>query len=344
MIQAERVHGVDGGSVPVLKLLSHTSQIFISLDFHRRMRVRFKASNCLGVITLSMTVIASDIRAQDLEPRSYANTPVGMNFLIMGYGRTQGGVATDPALPVKDARVEVDSATLAYARSLGLWGKSAKFNIVLPYGWASGSATAKGQFHDREISGFIDPRFQFSINLFGAPALSMEEFPKYQQDIIIGFTLSVTAPGGQYDPNKLLNLGTNRWSVKPELGISKRWGPLTFELAGGVRFYTDNEDFLGGEVREQAPIYSVQSHLIYSLPYGIWASAGSTYYTGGRTHVDGVRNSDLQQNTRVGVTLALPLSRYQSIKMYFNTGVSTSAGTDFDAMGILWQYRFGDQF
>jgi hypothetical protein len=308
------------------------------------MRLFFNTLNRCGLWVLMFWIMGFAAYAQDLEPRAYANTPVDMNFLILGYGRTQGGVATDPALPVQDAKVEVDSATLAYARSLGLWGKSAKFNVVLPYGWASGSAIANGTFHDREISGFIDPRFQFSINLFGAPALSMAEFPNYQQDVIVGFTLGVTVPGGQYDPNKLLNLGTNRWSIKPELGISKRWGPMTLELASGVRFYTDNQDFLGGKVREQAPVYSVQSHLIYSFPYGIWASVGATYYTGGRTHVDGQKNNDLLQNTRVGVTVALPLSRYQSIKMYFNTGVSTSAGTDFDAMGILWQYRFGEQF
>lgn len=289
----------------------------------------------------ALAVASFCAKAQDLEPRSYANAPVGLNFLITGYGYTAGGVATDPALPIDDTHVEVHSTAFAYARSLGIFGKSAKFNVVLPYAWAAGSAKVMGRFRDREVSGLGDPRFQFSVNLFGAPALSMEEFANYRQDTIVGASLTVTAPGGQYDADKLLNIGTNRWSIKPEIGISKRLGPVTLEVAGGVRFYTDNDDFFGGKVREQDPIYSVQGHIIYSFGYGIWGAVDGTYYTGGRTTVDGMKNNDLQQNSRLGITLALPVSRYNSVKLYFSTGVSARTGTDFNAVGIAWQYRFG---
>ena len=302
---------------------------------HHRLQTVF----CLSV---GLAVLTGNANGQDLEPRNYANTPVGLNFLIMGYGYTGGGVATDPALPIQNVKVQVSSAALAYVRSLDILGNSAKFDIVLPYAWASGSATAVGQFRDREISGLADPRFRFTVNLYGAPALSLKDFQNYQQNTIIGVNLEVTAPGGQYDSDKLLNIGTHRWSIKPELGISKRLGPVTLELAGGVRFYTDNDDFLSGRLREQEPVYSAQAHLIYNFGYGIWGALDGTFYTGGQTTVNGITNNNRLENTRVGATLALPVNRYNSVKLYYSTGVSVRSGTDFDAVGIAWQYRFGE--
>ena len=196
--------------------------------------------------------------AQDLEPRAYVNTPVGLNFLIAGYGYMAGGVATDPALPLENADIKVQSALLAYARALDVWGMSGKVDVVVPYAWLSGSADVMGQPREREVSGFADPRLRFSVNLYGAPALSLQEFANYRQDLIIGASLQVSAPLGQYDADKLVNIGTNRWSFKPELGIGKALGPLRLEHSTGVTLYTDNHDFFGGKTRAQAPIYSVQ--------------------------------------------------------------------------------------
>jgi hypothetical protein len=138
-----------------------------------------------------------------------------------------------------------------------------------------------------------------------------------------------------------VNIGTNRWAFKPELGISKGLGPLTLELATGVSFYTDNRDFLGGQTRAQDPIYSIQGHVIYSLRSGIWLAVDGTYYTGGRTTIDGVEGNDLQKNWRVGLTVALPVNRHNSLKLYASTGVFTRTGSDFDTVGVAWQYRWG---
>lgn len=301
----------------------------------------------LPIIELISTLLAATAFAangQDLEPRAYANAPVGLNFLIVGYGYTEGGVATDPALPIENTEVEVHSAILAYARTLDIFGKSAKFNVILPYADAFGSATALGQSRDRKVSGLADPRFHFSFNFFGAPSLSLEDFANYRQDTIIGASVDVTVPGGQYDADKLFNLGTNRWSIKPELGISKRLGPVTLEMAGGVRFFTDNENFLEGKLRSQDPIFSVQGHLIYSIGRGVWVAADATFYTGGQTRVDGVKNNNSLENTRVGATLSLPVNRYNSLKLYYSTGVSARTGSDFDTAGIAWQYRFGHDY
>ncbi len=298
---------------------------------------------CIGAMlgVTALVVVASGVHAQDLEPRAYANTPVGLNFLIAGYAYSEGSVGTDPSIPLTDAKVQVHTAVLAYVRSLDVWGKSGKFDVILPYAWTSGSATFKGQPHQRDVSGFGDPRFRFSVNFYGAPALSLKEFADYKQDVIVGASLQVSAPGGQYDSSKLLNIGTNRWSVKPEVGISKALGPVTLELTTAVTFYTENGNFLSGRTLEQDPIYSVQGHLTYNFGRGVWGALDGTYYTGGRTTLDGVRGDDLQENTRLGITLALPVDRHNSIKLYGSTGVSTRTGSDFNAVGIAWQYRWG---
>jgi hypothetical protein len=182
---------------------------------------------------------------------------------------------------------------------------------------------------------------RFSVNLYGAPALSLKEFVGYRQDLLIGASLQISAPLGQYDADRLVNIGNHRWTIKPELGISKALGPLTLELDASVSFYTDNHDFFGDQTRAQNPIYSVQGHAIYSLRSGIWVAVDGTYYTGGRTTIDGVEGNDLQHNSRVGLTIALPVNRRNSLKLYASTGVSTRTGSDFDTVGVAWQYRWG---
>ena len=258
---------------------------------------------------IALMLAAASANAQDLEPRSYANTPVGLNFLIAGYGYTEGNVAFDPSLPIADTKYYANTEVLAYARALGVWGNSAKFDVVVPYTSFSGHALVAGQPKQRDVSGFNDPRFRFSMNFYGAPALSVKEFTDYRQDLIIGASLQVSAPLGQYDDTKLINIGNNRWSFKPQLGISKAWGAWTVEVAPGATFYTDNTDFNQGGTFEQDPVYSVQGHLIYGFQSGIWIGLNGTYFTGGRTTVNGVRGDTLQPNTRAGLTLPLPVDR-----------------------------------
>jgi hypothetical protein len=121
-----------------------------------------------------------------------------------------GGVAVDPSLPLKDAHISVNGATLAYARSLDAWGHSAKFDVVLPYAWLSGTGEFAGQAKERTVAGFADPRLRFSVNFYGASALSVKEFADYRQDLIVGASVSIWAPLGQYDSTQYVNLGTNR--------------------------------------------------------------------------------------------------------------------------------------
>ena len=297
--------------------------------------------NKTALLTLAVIVLAATkASAAELEPRAYVNTPPGINFLIAGYVYSDGGMSLAASSPLKDTNVKIHTGLLAYARTLDVWGKSAKFDVIVPYADLSGTATVGGQPRERSVSGLVDPRFRFSVNFFGAPVLSMEEFANYQPDLLMGASVQVSAPLGKYDSDKLVNLGANRWFIKPDIGVSKTWGALTLELSGGVTFYTRNDDYYGGKTLEQDPVYSTQAHVTYDFSKGLWFALDGTYDYGGRTKVDGVRGDDLQGNSRVGGTLALPVNRNNSVKLYTSTSIHTRAGSDFTLGGIAWQLRW----
>lgn len=286
--------------------------------------------------------LAATAQAQDLEPRAYVNTPVGMNFFIAGHAYFDGDMAFDPAISIADAHYHMNTEVVAYARALDVFGNSGKFDVILPYSRLSGSALqANGQIRYRDVSGYNDPLFRFSVNFFGAPALSLKEFGSYKQDLLMGASLQVSAPLGQYDNTKLVNLGTNRWSFKPQFGISQAWDRWSVEVAPGVTFFTANNDFNRGGTLEQAPLYSLQTHVVHSFDNGVWLALDGTWYSGGRTTINGIEKDNLQSNTRAGLTLAVPVDRHHSVKFYASSGTSTRTGTEFTAYGVAWQYRWG---
>ena len=297
-----------------------------------------------GLLPVVIVLVLSAPRADaaEIEPRAYGNSPVGINFLVSAYAHSEGGLATAASSPISDAHLGMDTGILAYVRTMDVWGKPGKIDVILPYSNLSGNAMVAGEYRERNVHGFHDPRFRFSVNFLGAPVLSVQEFSGYRQDLIVGASVQVSAPLGQYDPDKLVNLGTNRWFVKPEIGLSNAWGKFTLELSTGMFFFSENDDFYGGKTMEQDPVSSTQVHALYEFGKGYWASLSGTYDYGGRTTVDGVKSDDLQSNSRVGVTVVLPINRNNSIKLNASTGISIRTGNDYDLVGIAWQYRWGN--
>jgi hypothetical protein len=284
--------------------------------------------------------LASAATAHEIELRAYANAPVGFNFVALAYAWTQGGVGFNPSLPITEPKLNTSSAVVAYARALDVWGLSSKLDVVPPFTWLSGSALYKGDLVERNVDGLGNPSMRFSMNFYGASALSMKDYVGYQQDLIVGASLRVWAPWSQYDETRLVNIGTNRWSFKPELGASKAFGPWIAEFQTGITFFTVNDDFFNGKRVEQEPLYSAQVHLIYNFRSGIWASVDTTYYTGGGTTVNDAVNNDLQRNWRGGATLSFPLDRQSSVKLYASSGVSARTSNSFDLIGVAYQYRW----
>jgi hypothetical protein len=291
---------------------------------------------------LLLSIAAAGAWAQDMEPRPYANAPVGMNFLVMGNTQSNGGLSTNPASALQDAHLTIKAPFVAYARVFDAWGRSAKFDAVLPWGSLSGSARVNGVPATRDVSGAIDPSFRVSVNLFGAPALSLSEFASYRQDLIVGAGLQVTAPLGQYDSSRLVNLGSNRWLLRPEIGVSKAIGRLRLEAGLAASFFTTNHDYQGSGTLEQRPLYSGRANLVYQFDSGTWMALNGTYYSGGRTRLNGVLRDDLVQASRIGATLSLPVDRENSVKFSLSEGVTVRTGnTDFRILGVAWQHRWG---
>jgi hypothetical protein len=249
-------------------------------------------------------------------------------------------VSVDPALPIKDGHLRVQSGVFAYARILDLWGRSGKFDVVLPYSSLSGTATVAGQPAERDVKGFGDPKLRLSINLLGAPALTLKEFGSYRRDLVVGASLQVTPPTGQYDPRRMVNLGSNRWSVKPDIGFSKAFGAMMVDFTASATFFSDNHDYVGGTL-EQRPIYALQANLSMDFSPSVWGSVGATYYRGGRTVTNGVDSDSTLGNSRAGAVLGVAIDRQHSLKFSFSNGLNTRTGTDFVTAAIAWQRRWG---
>ncbi len=279
-------------------------------------------------------------RAQDLEPRSFSPAPVGTNFAVVSYGRTSGDVILDPTLPVTDASASFNTATLGYYHSFGLLGRQTSIAAGMPYVWGSGQALLNGVPAHLYRSGLGDLRVRWSYFLVGSPAVTRQEFKQHAARTVVGVDVTIAVPLGQYDPDLLVNIGANRWAFRPEIGISRSMRSWLLELDAGSWFFLQNSNFFHGQVREQAPIGSVQAHISYTFRPGLWLALDGTYYTGGRTHVNGVRGNDLQQNSRLGTTLALPLTHGQSLKLSYSKGAVTRVGGNFTSVGVTYQLRW----
>lgn len=290
---------------------------------------------------LALAALSTPAAAQQLEPRAYSNVPVGMNFALVGYAHSTGDVLPDPSIPVTNANANLDSLVAGYARGVDWWGKSGQIGFALPYVTGSASGLLEGQSRRVERSGFADPVARVSVNLIGAPAMSLQEMRGYKQETIVGASLAITPPLGRYDPTKAINIGTNRWSYTPELGVSRALGNWWLEAALGATFFTENDQYQGDHVRTQKPIYAAQAHVVYALGKGSWIAVDYTYYAGGRTSVDGQARDDVVSSARWGATFSMPIDKHNSIKLYASTGLIARVGSNFDSYGIAWQYRWG---
>jgi hypothetical protein len=281
-------------------------------------------------------------QAQQLEPGAYSPSPVGANFAVLANSFSHGSLSLDPSLPISDARADINITAAGYVRTFGLFGRAANFGVVAPYVHANFEGQIEGVPQSAHRSAFGDDVFRLAVNLYGAPAMTPREFATYQESTIVGMSVVVVAPTGQYDGTRLVNVGFNRWSFRPEVGIRRAAGHWTLEADLGVWLYTDNNDFYGGHVRSEDPIGTLQGHLIYTFLPRMWLAFDVNYYTGGRTTLDGKRNFDLQQNTLAGFTFALPITRRQSLKFTTSRIARATIGGEYNTFGIAYQFLWLD--
>ena len=294
---------------------------------------------CAGVLRLD------PVFAQDLEPRRWTPLPVGTNVVGAGYVHTTGDIFFDPVLNVEDTTVEVDTAILSAVHSFSLAGKLARFDAIIPWQTARWEGLLNGEPASVERTGFADPIFRLSMNLLGAPNAGAAELRRYMAEhpvnTMVGAAVAVTVPLGKYYDNKLLNLGENRFTIRPQIGVVHSRGPWSYELTGSIFFYTDNNDFYNGKKREQDPLYALQAHLVRLIKPGLWASLSAGYTRGGRSTINGVAKNDENTNILSAFSVGVPVTRTQGIKAtYLRARTQEDTGGDTDSLMLGWSVMY----
>ena len=294
-------------------------------------------STCLAYLLLHIAI------AQELEPRRWTHLPVGANFAGAGYAFTNGNIFLDPSLLIEDAEADIHVTALSYLRALDVWGRSGRIDVLVPYSAGRWEGTVDGEFASVRRRGFGDPHVRFAVNLLGSPAQSVEEFARFNPKTIVGVALDVTTPLGEYRADRLINLGSNRWVFRPQIGVVHNVDKWTFEFTGSAWFFGDNDDYFQGTEREQDPLYALQTHVIYTFRPGLWASLSAGFGDGGDSSIDGVPANNRQSNFLWAASFGFPLDRRHGFKLAFLRGATNKdIGMDYDRLLLAYGYMWGD--
>ena len=308
---------------------------------------RTSGTRC-ALFSLALIITGTRALGQDLAPRAYLITPIHSNAITVTYSFLDGELLFDGTVPITDATARANISVLSFFHSMRFFGRTASITASLPYGFGNFHGTVLSTETNAYRSGLFDSSYRFSVNLVGGPAMDAGDFRNWSQTTLLGASLRVVAPTGQYDPQKLINYGANRWAFKPELGFSRRWGHWILDSYGGFWLYTENHKFFsknqlspGVNTQKQDPIFAFEGHFSYDVKPRLWASLDGNFWYGGRTSVNGALNArTVQKNSRAGVTVSLPVSKHQSIKCSYSRGAYIRFGGRYDNVSVAWQYSW----
>ncbi len=291
-----------------------------------------------AVVGAALAVSCGAALAQELEPRAFSAAPIGTTFVLGGLGESEGAIVYDDSLDIDNVHADLRVVTLGFGRTFAWGERQARVLVVAPYADGTLHGDVGNTPQSASLSGFADPRIKISLGLRGAPALAPAEFVRAPRTTVVGASLTVMPPWGDYEAERLVNLGYNRWALKPEIGVSRPFGPWTVEGSFGAWLYTRNSHaFPNSAHKRQRPLVSAQAHVSYTWPNRVWLALDATSFAGGDTRVDGIASPDYQANSRVGLTLSVPLGPRQSVKLVYSEGATTRRGTDFDSVSATWQ-------
>ncbi len=284
-------------------------------------------------------------RAQDLEPRRWTHLPVGTNVVGAGYVYSTGDLIFDPVLRIEDAEVELSTALVSFTRYFGLFEQTARLDVHVPFQQGRWSGLVDGVPTTVHRDGMADPVLRLSTSLLGAPALQGQAYADYRKEhrtgTSLGAALEVRLPLGEYMEDKLINLGQNRYTIAPQLGVLHTREDWSFELTGTVFTFTDNDEFFNGNKLEQDPLLALQTHVVKTFTSGFWFSAGVAYGWEGESKVNGVHKDDARSNLLYGASVGLRLDPTQGLRLgYFRGDTLTDTGTDAHNLFVSWSIRF----
>ena len=314
---------------------------------HLRASLNLTGFGAKALMLVLIFLVCGQLWAQDLEPRRWSRLPTGVNFVGAGLGNTTGDVLFDPVLNLQDVTVDYTVLGASFIHTFALYGKSARVDVTVPYGVSRWQGLLNGEHASVKRQGFFDPSVRLSVNLYGAPALKGKEFGQFMAEhrvnTTVGAAIGLILPTGEYFSDKLLNLGGNRWAVRPQLGMLHEHNKWQFEVTGAVFLYGDNRDFYpGNQVREQDPLWSLQAHLIHTFKPGLWASISSGYAWGGKSAIGGIAKKDDNKIAVWALSLGVPITSRQGLKFaYINSQTRVKTGADVDTFTVAWSMMLG---
>jgi hypothetical protein len=301
--------------------------------------------NLLVILLLLGLGLSGPVTAQDLEPRRWSYLPTGLNMVGVGYSYTEANVYFNPVFRIKDAVADINSIGVSAIHTFDLAGKSARFSFLLPYVSGRWEGDIDGEQQVVNLRGVGDPRLRFSVNLYGAPALRGTQFSQYRashkNNTVVGVSMAVTLPLGQYYDEELINIGNNRLSLRPQIGVVHTRGPWSFEFTGSVFLFSDNDSFIENAVLKQKTLYTAQAHAIYSFKPGLWASISTGYGGGGRIIINKEKTAFEVDNWVWAASFGVPIGRSQSLKLTWLSGrTQNDVGRDSDNLILSWSMRW----
>jgi hypothetical protein len=300
----------------------------------------------IAIVYIFLTlIVGANTFAQDVEPRRWTPLPLGIHVLGGGYGHTNGEIFFDPLLQVEDVTVKINSFIIQYVQPFKLGNKLARLDVLIPYSTARWDGLLVGVPTTVKRNGFSDPRLRFSLNLIGPNAIGPKEMMEYMSshpvNTIVGVSLAVTLPLGQYFEDKLLNLGSNRFVFRPQIGMVHSWGNWSYELTGSVFLFSNNNDFANESTKKQDPVFAIQTHLIKRFKKKIWASFSLGYGLGGQSLVNKQPNNDERGDILGSLALGFPLVKTQAVKIAFiRSETVKNIGADSNSFVIGWSTVF----
>jgi hypothetical protein len=284
----------------------------------------------------------SQLSGQFTDPRTYDNTPVGVNQLELVYAYAHANASIDASLIVAGAEVNLNQGTTYYTRYFSFFRRLAWAQAAVPLAGLDGSLS--GTNIHVSSTGTGDSSYEFAMLLKGGPALSVAKFASYKPTTTIGASLTITAPTGLYHPDRLLNLGSNRWSFKPEIAVSHPFGPKQkweFDGYANAYFYTENTAYQGTEILRQKPLPGLEGHLSYSFTPSLWASLDTRYSFGGDTIVNGMNQNNAQQNFILGSEVNVSLNSQNSLVFEFAKALVHQNGPTATGFAVKYLFSWG---
>ena len=306
-------------------------------------RFRFLAT----VMLLAALMLPGHALAQDLEPRRWGHLPTGLNMVGIGYAYSDSFVYFSPFWKITNTSARINSYAVSAIHTFDLAGKSARVSFLLPFVSGRWEGDVDNQFEVVHRNGFADPRVRFSVNLYGAPALKGKEYVRYRAEhttnTVVGASLAVSVPLGQYYEDELINISGNRWTFRPQFGVVHSRGPWSFELTGSAFLFTDNKNFVDNARLEQKTLYTAQAHVIYDFKPGLWASLSTGYGVKGRVYLEGEKTAFEVDNWLWAANFGFSVGERQSVKLTWLSGrTQNDVGRDSDNLLLAWSIRWAN--